>query len=76
MAKSQNGLEIKSELNDSILKDDLSKIPETKILSDNSFVTSSDNSVSSLGLGIILGIIIGIVIGIVCIFIIRQKPST
>ncbi len=54
---------------------DTSIIPKTKIILGDSTNISSDNSVSSLGLGIVIGIIIGIMIGIICIFIIRQKPS-
>jgi hypothetical protein len=53
---------------------DTSIIPKTKIILGDSTNISSDNSVSSLGLGIVIGIIIGIMIGIICIFIIRQKP--
>ena len=69
----QNDLEIESD--DSVLKNIPSIIPETEITPNDSSNISSDNSVSSLGLGIVIGIIIGITIGVVCIFIIRQKPS-
>ncbi|MCJ8305454.1 MAG: S8 family serine peptidase [Nitrosopumilus sp.] len=69
----QNDLE--TEYGDSVLKNIPSIIPETEITPNDSTNISSDNSVSSLGLGIVIGIIIGITIGVVCIFIIRQKPS-
>jgi len=70
---SQNDLE--TGYGDSVLKNIPSIIPETEIIPNDSSNISSDNSVSSLGLGIVIGIIIGITIGVVCIFIIRQKPS-
>ena len=72
---SQNDLETESEPNDPVLDDSSSQVSETKTLSDGSTTIPSDNSVSSLGLGIVLGIIIGIAIGVACIFIIKQKPS-
>jgi len=70
---SQNDLE--TGYGDSVLKNIPSIIPETEITPNDSSNISSENSVSSLGLGIVIGIIIGITIGVVCIFIIRQKPS-
>jgi len=70
---SQNDLETESP--DSVLKNIPSIIPETEIILNDFSNISSENSVSSLGLGIVIGIIIGITIGVVCVFIIRQKPS-